>query len=179
MNKKGIATTNLFLFIVLAFIIIILLGVFMYAYNVITMSLLTTDVDVGAVNLSEATGDTMGQINTAMLSQGNVIAIIFLFAMAFALIFVEYFTRDKQPSIFIVIDILVILFAYILAVYISNAYERILTSVPFSSIFISNLSMATSFLLRLPKITLIIGAIIMIVSYAAIPKTKEEEVAGY
>ena len=47
MNKKGIAITNIFLFIVVSFIIIILLGVFMYSYNVITDSLLTTDVDVG------------------------------------------------------------------------------------------------------------------------------------
>lgn len=179
-NKKGTATANIFLFIILAFIAIILIGTFLYTYNIITESLLTSDVKmVGQVNLSNATGSTLGQINTAMLSKANVVSIFFLFGMVFALIFVAYITRDENPAIFFVIDVLVIIFAYILAVYISNSYETVLSSLPFSSIFTTNLNYATSFLLLLPKITLIMGIIIMFVSYAAIPKTKEEEVAGY
>lgn len=176
-NKKGVATKNLFLFIILSFLVIIILGLFLYAYNVITISLLTTNVGgAGAVNLTEATENTIGKINTAMLTHANVIAIIFLFAMAFALIFAAYLTRDESPAIFFVVDLLIIIFAYILAIYIANAYEGVLVSLPFQSIFVENLSMASSFLLALPRITLIIGALIMIVSYAAIPKVKEEEV---
>ena len=180
MNKKSIATGNLFLFIIVAFISVIILGCFLYAYNIVTFSLLESNVGgAGAVNLTDATEKTMGKINTAMLSHANLISIMFLFGMAFALIFAAYITRDRSPAIFLVVDILIILFAYILAVYISNAYETVLNSMPFKSIFITNLSLATSFLLNLPRITVIIGALIMIVSYAAIPKTKEEEVAGY
>ena len=179
-NKRGTAVSNIFLFIIVAFIAIILIGTFLYTYNIITDSLLNSDVKmVGAVNLSNATASTMGQINTAMLSKANVVSIFFLFGMVFALIFVAYLTRDENPAIFFSIDILVIIFAYILAVYITNSYEIVLASLPFSSIFTTNLNYATSFLLQLPKITLIVGAIVMFISYAAIPKTKEEEVAGY
>ena len=179
-NKRGIATVNLFWFIIIAFIAVILLGSFLYCYNAITTSLLDSGVDaVGQVNLTEATENTIGKINTSMLSHANVIAIFFLFAMVMAMFLVAYLTRDENPSIFFVIDILVIIFAYILAVYITNSYETVLEVLPFSSIFTTNLNYATSFLLLLPKIVVIVGVITMIISYSAIPKTKEEEVGGY
>lgn len=179
-DKKGIATANIFLFIILAFIAVIVLGIFLYTYNAITTSFSDSGVEMaGQVNLTNATQSTIGKINTAMLNQANVISIIFLFAMVFAMFIVAYLTRDKSPAIFFVLDILIIIFAYILAVYISNAYETVLNSLPFQSIFISNLNLASTFLFQLPKITLIVGVIVMIISYSAIPKTKEEEVAGY
>ena len=180
MNKRGMATANLFLFIIVAFIVVLLLGTFLYSYNAITGSLLDSGVDaVGQVNLTDATEKTMGKINTAMLSNANIVAIFFLFAMVMAMFLVAYMTRDENPAIFFAIDILIIIFAYILAVYITNSYETVLAALPFSSIFTTNLNYATSFLLLLPKIVLITGVITMIISYSAIPKTKEEEVGGY
>ena len=173
------STANLFLFIILAFVVVILLGTFLYSYNIITESLIDANVDVGQVNLTEATENTMGKINTSMLNQANIVAIFFLFAMVIAMFLVAYLTRDENPAIFFVLDILIIIFAYVLAVYITNSYETVLESLPFSSIFTTNLNYATSFLLLLPKITLITGVITMIISYSAIPKTKEEEVGGY
>ena len=178
-NKKGTATSNLFLFVILSFAVILLLGIWLYSYNVITTSLLDANLDAGAVNLTQATQSTMGQINEAMLRHANIIGIFFLFAMVFATFILAYMTRDTNPAIFFVIDIMVIIFAYIMAVYISNAYETVLGSIPFSEIFTTNLNFATSFILLLPKITIITGLITMVVSYSAIPKTKEEEVAGF
>ncbi len=178
-NKRGQATANLFLFIILALVVVILLGTFLYTYNTITTSLLTSSSDVGEVNLTEATEDTMGRINTSMLNHANLISIFFLFAMVLAMFLVAYLTRGENPTIFFVVDILIIIFAYVLAVYISNSYETVLASLPFSSIFTANLNYATSFLLRLPLITVVTGVITMIISYSAIPKTKEEEVGGY
>ncbi len=178
--KKGIATQHLFLFIILAFTIIVLLGTILYTYGIITTSLLDPSIaDVGQVNMTSATEDTIGRINTSMLSYANIISIFFLFAMVIAMFFLAYLTRDQNPAVFFIIDIIVIIFAYILAVYVSNSYETILGVLPFSSIFSANMSYATSFLLLLPRITVITGVITMIISYSAIPKTKEEEVAGF
>lgn len=179
-NKRGMATANLFLFIILAFVVVILFGTFLYAYNTITTSLLESGTDaVGAVNLTEATEKTIGKINTSMLNHANIIAIFFLFAMVIAQFLLAYVTRDENPAIFFVMDILIILFAYVLAVYIANSYETVLGSLPFSSMFTTNLNYATLFLLQLPKITVITGVITMIIAYSSIPKTKEEEVAGF
>lgn len=178
-NKRGIATENLFLFIILCFIAIIVIGVFLYAYNEMTEGLLDSVEFAGQVNLTNATQSTIGKINTSMLNYANIISIFLLFAMVFVMFIVAYITRDQNPAIFFVIDIIVVIFAYILAVYMSNAYETVLGSIPFLSIFTNNLNFASSFLLLLPKIVLIVGAIVMIIAYSAIPKTKEEEVGGY
>ncbi len=179
-NKRGVATANLFLFIIIAFIAVIIIGTFLYAYNAIVDGIINSGVEMaGQVNLTNATMSTMGQINSAMLNYSNVIAIFLLFGMVFAMFIIAYITRDQNPAIFFVVDIIVVIFAYILAVYMSNAYETVLGSIPFLSIFTSNLNFASSFLLLLPKIVLIVGAIVMIISYSAIPKTKEEEVGGY
>lgn len=180
-NKRGaIPTEHLFLFIIISLLAIIILGTFLYVYNAITTSLLSPDIAMaGSVNFTNATQLTMGKINTAMLSHANLISIIFLFAMVIAIFFFAYITRDQSPAVFMVIDIIVVIFAYILAVYITNSYETVLSNIPFSSIFTTNLNLATTFLLRLPVITLVVGAISIIIAYSAIPKTKEEEVAGY
>ena len=54
--NKGQATSNLFLFIILAFTVVLLLGTFLYCYSAITYGLLDSSVDmVGLVNLTEAT----------------------------------------------------------------------------------------------------------------------------
>ncbi len=179
MNKRGQATSNLFLVMVLGFLFVILIGTFLYTYNTLTVSLLTTTANTGQANLTEITENTLGKINNSMLNHANLVSIFFLFALVLSTFVLAYVTRDSNPAVFFVIDILVMIFAYILAVYLSNSYEIVLESLPFSSIFITNLNYATSFLLNLPKIVLITGVITMIISYSAIPKTKEESVAGF
>ena len=82
-------------------------------------------------------------------------------------------------GIFFIFEILILIFVYILATYISNAYETTLSAIPFSSIYTTNLNYATTFILKLPLIVTITGVIMMIIGYAGIPKTREEEVAGF
>ncbi|KKN11231.1 hypothetical protein LCGC14_1028620 [marine sediment metagenome] len=180
-NKKAqVQTKSLFEFMIVAFLIIIIIGIFLYTHDVIVTNLLSPSLEsAGQVNFTQAVLDTMGQINTAALAQANIIGIMILFSMSISLIFVAYLTRDENPSIFFVIDLIVIIFAYILAVYLANSYEIVIGSIPFSTIFTSNLSFSTAFLLLLPRMVVILGAIIMIVSYAAIPRRREEEIAGF
>ena len=117
-NKRGIATEHLFLFIILAVIAVIVIGTYLYSYNAIVDGILDSGVEMaGQVNLTNATMNTMGQINTAMLNYSNIIAIFLLFGMVFAMFIVAYITRDENPAIFLVIDIIVVIFAYILALY--------------------------------------------------------------
>lgn len=179
-KKAQVPTQSLFDFMILGFLIIIILGIFLYTYDVMVTNLLNPALEgAGQVNFTQAVLDTMGQINTAALAQANAIGIMILFGMSISLIFVAYLTRDENPSIFFVIDLIVIIFAYILAVYLTNSYELVIGSVPFTTIFTSNLSFSTAFLLLLPRMVVILGAIIMIVSYSAIPRRREEEVAGF
>lgn len=178
-DKRGISLVMIFWFIVVALLGIIILGVVIYGYNTITTSLTSVDLQAGAVNFSNATSSTMGQINNALLNNSNLIGILFLFGLVFGLVFGAYITRDENPMIFLLVDIIILIFAYVLATYISNAYETILNNIPFASVFTTNLNQASSFLLNLPLVTVITGVLVMIVSYSSIPKSKQEEIAGF
>lgn len=170
---------GLIFLIVAAFIGIILLGIYIYTFNTVTTSLLEQNVEVGAVNLSTATSNTLGQINNALINNGNIIGAAFLFGMVIGLIVAAYLTRKRNPAIFFVVDFILIVFFYIFSTYIANAYETTLAAIPFASTYTGIMPLASSFVLNLPLITVITGALVMLVSYAAIPSTKEEEVAGF
>lgn len=178
-NKKGLANSWLFFFIIVSFLVVILLGIFLYTYDTITTSLIDQGGMVGQVNLTVATQSTMGKINSGMLNQANIFSILLLFGMAFGLIFGAYLTRHEHPLIFFVVDIIILIFAYIIATYISNSYETVITALPFSTIYTSNMNYASTFVLKLPLITTILGVVIMIVSYSGIGANKQEEVAGF
>lgn len=178
-NKKGSVRMGMIFLIVFSFVAVILLGIFVYAFNTITISLLDKSVMVGAVNLTNATSDTLGQLNNGINNNANLIGAAFLFGMVIGLIAAAYFTRKQNPALFFAIDIILIIFFYILSTYIANAYETTLNVIPFASTFTDTLPLASGFLLNLPLITIITGAIVMLVSYAAIPQTQEEEVAGF
>lgn len=174
-SKKGSATSGLISFIIISFIIIIVMGTFAYLFNIITTSIGGIEQMAGSVNITEATNDTLGKLNTALLDKLNIMGIFVLFGLVFGMLINAYFTRDQFPQLFLLIDVVLLIFAYILSVYISNAYETIILLEPFSSIFISNLAKASQFLLKLPIIVTIIGFLIMLITYSNIPRSRKEE----
>lgn len=178
-NKRGVILGEIFAFLVFAFVFILILGSFLYIYATVNLALTGTDISAGQVNLTNESINTIGKINTGLLNSADLIGLLFLFGMVIAMVVNGFVNRNNNPKVFFVIDFLILLFAYILAVYISNAFETVLGSLPFESLLIENLGGSVMFMLSLPKITLITGAITLILTYAGIPKTKEEEVGGF
>lgn len=179
MNKKGSSIGIVFFIIVASLIIIILAGVGIYSYDQIVGGLLDKNVMVGQVNLTNATQQTMGQLNNSLLQNANIYSVILIFGMFLGMMTAGFLMRARYPKILFVVDILIMVFVYILAVYIANAYETVLGSIPFSSYYSTYLGTGSSLVLRLPLISIIAGAITIILSYSTLPKTKEEDVAGY
>ncbi len=178
-DKRGISAIGLFEFMVTAFIIIIIIATLLYAFGIIDGELTGGNIIAGGSNISNDSANTVGKINTAFLNTADLIGILFLFGMVIAIILTGFLTRERHPAVLFIIDIIIIIFAYILAVYISNSFETVLGILPFTDLIASNLNNSSRFLLLLPKITLITGALTLIVTYAGIPKTREEDVAGF
>ncbi len=174
MNKKGMATLDMFEYMVGGIILIILIGVLAYAFN-ITTEAIDLNVMAGQVNLSNVTKATLGQINDAGLDKLNLLGLFILFGMFIAMLVNAYFTRNDYPKIFIIFDVILIWFAYILAAQLSNTYETVIGIDQLNSIFVVNLSQASTFLLRLPIITTITGILIMIITYSNLPRSLREE----
>lgn len=179
MNKKGVVMFGMLILIVGSLIGIILLGLWIYTFDAITGGILEQNIMAGQVNLTNATQLTLGKLDNALLQNANLIGGAFLFGLILGLIIAAFLTRDKKPKVFWIVDFIILILFYIIAVYISNAYETILEAIPFATIFTVNMSLPSSFLLNLPLITAIVGGIVMLLSYAAIPRTQEEQVAGF
>lgn len=178
-NKKGFALEGVFETLVVSLVFVLILGVLLYAFGVIDTSITGENLVVGGTNISNDSANTIGKINTAFLDNADLIGLLFLFGLILALMINGFLTREENPPLFFIIDFLLIIFAYILAVYISNSYETILNVLPFNDVLIANMGNTNRFMLLLPKITVIAGVITMIVTYTGIPKTKEEEIAGF
>lgn len=174
-NKKGIATIEVIYFVTILFVFLLFIGIFSYAFNVVTIEL-SRDVMVGAVNLSNATGGTLGQINTALLDKLDLAGMMVIFGMVLGMFANAYFTRNRYPKVFFILDIIILLITYVVSVYISNFYETIIQTAPFQTIFQTNLANPSTFMLNLPGYSVVIGIIIMIISYSNIPTSPREGV---
>lgn len=180
MNNKGMSSiVAIFVLIVGALAILILLGVILYGFNEIVDGLKVNDVMVGQVNLTEATDSTIGALNSSMFQYADVFSIVIIMGMFLGMMIAGFIFRSRHPKILFAIDIILMVFAYILAVYLANSYETVLTSIPFSNIYIDNMPTGSALVLNLPLITVISGAITIILSYSSIPKSEEEQVANF
>jgi len=174
-DKRGITTIGIFTFIFTILVWIILLGVYVLIFNLTTTNL-AIDVDMGQVNLKEVVDSTMGQLNTAFLNRADTIGYIIIFGLVLNMFVNAYLFRGKFPRLFAIVDIILLVFAYIVAVYVSNSYETLINATSDLSVYIDNLFKSSTFILKLPTFVSIIGVIIMILSYAGFPRETEEEV---
>ncbi|KKM84190.1 hypothetical protein LCGC14_1301730 [marine sediment metagenome] len=174
-NKRGIATFQIFLFAFIVLFWIIFLGIEVLIFN-LTFDNLNIDLDVGGTNLGNVTRGTLGQINTGLLNSADFIGYSLIFGMVLIMFVGAYYFRGQFPKVMLVVDILILVFAYILAVYITNSYEILINSTTIlGDVYIDVLPKSSEFILRLPIFVSIIGAIIIILSYSGFPKTNEGE----
>jgi len=179
-DKQGQALVGLITFSAIALIFVLLVATFLYVFGVVDSSFTSPEIVTNnGVNISNYSELTVGKVNTAFLNSADLIGVLFIFGVIFALLISGYMMREVTMPLFFIIDFILLLFAYILAVYIANGYETIYLALPFKDLIISNLGNTSKIMLLLPKIVLVAGAITMILTYSGIPKSQEEQVAGF
>lgn len=169
-NKKGNVMIQLFIFMFLALLFAIFLGLAVFGFNLVNDTL-GQDVDIGNVNLKNVTDTTFGQINTGLINNADTIGIIALFGMVFLMILNGYFFGSKKPKLFFIVDVFLLVLFFIPSIYISQVYETFINSTSlFSSTYIDIIPKTSKFLLNLPVIIAIVGVLTMILSYAGLDK---------
>lgn len=177
-NKKAQVTSQIFVMIILAFFFMIILGAFMYIFGIVDGAL-AGDINAGSVNLSNASAQTVGQINLGLLNSADLIGTMFIGGLILMVMLMGYMTREKTIKIFFFLEFFVVILSYIIAVYISNEWESLLTILPFSDLLIANAPVASGLMLFLPRIAVAVGFVTIILAYGGIPRTREEEVVGF
>lgn len=174
MNKKGLSMIELFVYAFVFLIVVLLLGIFLIIYGYINFGL-DRDIDVGQVNLQSVNNQTFGRINTAFQDNADTIGIVMIFGMVLSMFITAYFTGRNYPKIMLVVDILILVFVFILAVYISQTYNTLITSNTGGVLdpFVDNLPKGSKFILNLPIYISIIGIIMIIITYGVSRKSEQ------
>ncbi len=173
MNKKGLSTIYIFIFLFVVFLFAIFLGLTVFFYKTISDNL-SLDIDIGQVNLKEVHDSTLGTISQGLINNADLIGYTVIFALILAMFLNAYLTRDQFPKLFIIIDIVILIFAYILSYYLRLSYSLLINSTSLLDVYITTIPRTSAFILNLPKIVGIVGVLIMILSYSGIPRKERE-----
>jgi len=134
MNKKG-QFTDLFLFMIVAVIILFISGIFIYI-GVKTQDQL--DISMAGMTTGDGTnyttivGDTFGQVNTAYSSL-YWLSILLIVGMMFSIFFGSYMVTTRP--IYFIPYIFVMIIAIFVAVGISNAYQEVVAQPDLASTY--------------------------------------------
>jgi len=174
-NKKG-GLTDLFIFMIMAFSIILISGIFIYMSNITSEKLHETMDDMvfgSGQNGSELLDDTFDQVPKTFQSL-YWISIFLIVGMIISIFIGSYLVTTKP--IFFIPYIFITIIAVIVSVGISNAYEMIIEDPTLSSTFAGFIG-ANFIMLHLPmwiSVIGITGAIIMFVRMGS----KDDEIYG-
>ena len=173
MNKRG-GFTDLFIFMIVAFVIVLFSGVFLYITGQVNDELAiklpqTNLVGDGTNNVSVVLENTLG---SAIDSFDALywIAIFLIFGMIMAIFIGSYMVTTKP--IFFIPYLFIVIIAIIVAVAMSNAYETLSSDPNLSSTFAGFIG-ANWILAQLPMIIAIVGIVGGIIMFARMGKKEE------
>ncbi len=170
MNKKG-AITDMVIFLAISIVVVIFLGLFLYAFNQVSDVMTTLPGMVGNTTLSSIGEDTFGQVNNAF-STLRIISFVIIFGMILT-IFLTNFLIRVHPMFFIVYFLVTIL-TVIASVPISNFYEESLLTDPVFGPTLLTFTGSNFIILNLPIIIAVVGLMGIIFLTLGIIKDREE-----
>lgn len=180
MNRKGKSMLYVMIFIVLALLLAIFLGLFAWVYSLVDENL-DLDIMIGQVNLSEVNDQTFGAFADSFIGIADNLGVAILVMMCFLIILNGYFFGSKLPKLMIIVDIFILIMCFILSIYVSFSYYTLINSSDVLSFYSDMLPKTSTFVVTLPFITAILGALVIFFTYAAIKKDNPEvnKVLGY
>jgi len=178
MNKRG-GFTDLYIFMIVAFIIVMFSGIFIYIASETTDQLHESMDNMGLAgdgnnNASAVIDNTVGKASTTFTSL-YWISVFLIFGMIIAIFIGSYMVTTKP--VFFVPYLFITFIAIIVAVPISNAYELLRADETLGSTFAK--FVGSNFILNnLPMIIAVVGIAGGIIMFSRLGK-KEEQFAGY
>ncbi|KKM06193.1 hypothetical protein LCGC14_1746430 [marine sediment metagenome] len=164
-NKKSQTIFQLFVWLAIGFVLVIMLALFNFSFNLITGTLQNVTSTNSFANISEGVDATFGQINPAMQRAHHTYAFVTIFMLAIS-IFITNFLIKVNP-VFFVAYIFVVITAVIVSVILSNQYEILMTSSLLGGT-ISEFTAASWIMLQLPIWTSVVGIIGAVFLFAGI-----------
>lgn len=174
MNKRG-AFTDLFLFMIMAFVLLVVCGVMIYI-SMITNQKLHSELDKSGTGLSQNYSKvitaTMGQVDVAYQSL-YYLSLFIIVAMVISIFIGSYYVNTHP--IFFVPYIFICIIATIVSVVISNAYQTITQEPSLASTFAGFIG-SNYIMYYLPMWVIVVGVTGGIIMFI---RMKQEEFMPY
>jgi len=176
MNKQG-GLTDIFLFMIIAIIIVFMSGIFIYLGEKVNSELQEKmgDKTFGDKNGTELVNETIGKVNTSY--QALYWISVFLIVGMVISIFIGSYLVTTKP-IFFIPYIFITVIAVIISAGISNAYEEVIKDPTLTSTF-NNFVGANFIMLKLPIWITVIGVVGGIIMFVRMGSKEEEIYGGY
>jgi len=178
-NKRG-GFTDIFIFMIIAFALVLISGIFLYVTN-------TAKTEIGEkIDAMDLAGD--GNNNASVVFENTVgktvlsfdalrwISIFLIFGMILGIFVGSYMVTTKP--IFFLPYIFIVIVAVVIAVGLSNAYETLASDPTLSATFLG-FTGSNWILLKLPIIVSIVGIVGGIIMFARMGKREETSYYGY
>ena len=169
-NKKG-EYADVFIFIIMSFVIVVFFGIMYYGFTLFDNALSTIQFDIGDTNFTAIVDSTWGQVYDAY-SQLRTLSYVLIFGMILTIFVSAWAVR--RPPIFLVIWIITSLVAIIAGAYISNAYQLLLNNADFGST-LQSFTGASYMLLYMPYLAGIISLFSGLISLIGLNRSRREE----
>lgn len=174
-NKKGITTGMLLLYIGVALIVVAALGVISFVASLFDDSFSQIDLQLGNISFNETYQQAL---KPALVSIETTIPQTMSLGILMGLIIVMMyigFNTKRLGAGWIALDVLILIIAEGLAVLVKSGFNSYINSTPeLFAVFTTTLSSASKFILNLPKIIPTVGILIMIATHF-VTKDKEGE----
>ena len=176
MNKTG-GFTDLFLFMIFSFTIVLICGIFIYMGGDVLEKTHETmdDMTFGDANTSQVIDDTFGAVNRSY--QALYWISVFLMVGMVISIFIGSYLVTTKPVFFIPYAFITII-AIIVSVGISNAYEQVIADPTLASTFAGFIG-ANFIMLNLPVWVTIIGIVGAIIMFVRMGSKENDLYGGY
>jgi len=172
-NKRG-GFTDLFIFMIFTFVIVVVLGILIYVFNTAENQLQDT---LGKMDLGDTQGNNASVVIDNTIGSANLsfralywLSVLIIFGMIFGIFIGSYMVTTKPIFFFPYLFIWII--AIVVSVPISNAYETLSENDLLSSTY-DNFIGANFILNFLPMIIAIIGIVGAIIMFTQMGKRQE------
>lgn len=173
LNKKGQGDLGmLFIWVVIGFITVAILGTWIFAHGLLTEGLLSAAANSpnSLVNLTEAVEQTFVQVNNA-LPILHTLTFMMIFTMGLAILIFNFFV--KAHPVFFALHVFMSVIAVIFAAVISNAYVSALLLNPTFGATFQAFTATNYIMVNLPMWTAVIGIIGAMLLFINITRDKE------
>lgn len=179
LKNKRAGFTDLFLFMIIAFVVLLFSGIFIYLSHTVTDEFRGNIADMeifndNGQNGSQTLEDTLG-VADASFNALTWISVLLIFGMIIAIFIGSYMVTTKP--IFFIPYIFVAIIAVIVAVPMSNAYETLALNPTLTSTY-SGFDGSNWIMAQLPIIIAIVGITGGIIMFVRMGK-REEQYYGY